>query len=177
MPVVNREVVLPVDRERAWELITEPAELEGWLADEVEFAPEEDAPLRVTDGGETREGVVEHVTDEERIVFTWGDSMVEWVLEDHPAGTRFVVTEHRFADDGAVWGPTMSALAGELPITRQAVAKHLAALQRAGLVEPHREGRETRYTLTPAPLADAMRWMDDVGAEWDARLAKLAERR
>ena len=46
---------------------------------------------------------------------------------------------------------TASRLAGELPITRQAVAKHLAALQRAGLVEPRREGRETRYTLTPAP--------------------------
>ena len=37
MPVVNREVVLPCDRERAWELITDPSELEGWLADEVEF--------------------------------------------------------------------------------------------------------------------------------------------
>ena len=48
MPVVNREVVLPVERERAWELITEPAELESWLADEVEFEPEEGAPLRVT---------------------------------------------------------------------------------------------------------------------------------
>ena len=59
---------------------------------------------------------------------------------------------------------TASRLAGELPITRQAVAKHLAALQRAGLVEPHREGRETRYTLTPAPLVDAMGWMAEVGA-------------
>jgi hypothetical protein len=37
--------------------------------------------------------------------------MVEWILEDHPAGTRFVVTEHRFADDGIVWGPRMQALA------------------------------------------------------------------
>jgi DNA-binding transcriptional ArsR family regulator len=72
---------------------------------------------------------------------------------------------------------TASRLAGELPMTRQAVTKHLAALDRAGLVSARREGRETRYTLTPAPLADAMRWMDDVGAEWDARLAKLAERR
>jgi ArsR family transcriptional regulator, cadmium/lead-responsive transcriptional repressor len=71
---------------------------------------------------------------------------------------------------------TASRLAGELPITRQAVAKHLAALQRAGLVEPHREGRETRYRLTPAPLADAMGWMADVGAAWDRRLARLAER-
>ena len=35
MPVVNREVVLPCDRERAWELITEPSELEEWLGVEV----------------------------------------------------------------------------------------------------------------------------------------------
>jgi DNA-binding transcriptional ArsR family regulator len=72
---------------------------------------------------------------------------------------------------------TASRLAGELPMTRQAVTKHLAALDRAGLVRGRREGREQRYTLTPAPLADAMAWMDDVGAQWDARLAKLAERR
>jgi uncharacterized protein YndB with AHSA1/START domain len=111
MPVVNREVLLPVTRERAWELVTEPAELETWLADAVEFAPEEGAPLRTEEDGEVREGVVEHVDAEERIVFTWGDSMVEWVLEDHPSGTRFVVTEHRFADDGAVWGPALRALA------------------------------------------------------------------
>src|SRR4051812_8934476 len=71
---------------------------------------------------------------------------------------------------------TASRLAGELPITRQAVAKHLAALQKAGLVEPRREGRETHYTLTPAPLAEAMTWMADVGAHWDQRLARLAER-
>jgi uncharacterized protein YndB with AHSA1/START domain len=109
MPVVNREVVLPVRRDRAWELVTDPAELETWLADDVEeFEAEEGAPLRIDD----REGTVEHVTDEERIVFTWGDSMVEWVLEDHPAGTRFVVTEHRFAeDDSIVWGPKLQAMA------------------------------------------------------------------
>ena len=71
---------------------------------------------------------------------------------------------------------TASRLAGELPITRQAVSKHLAALQRAGLVESRREGRETHYTLTPAPLVDAMSWMADVGADWDQRLARLAER-
>ena len=107
MPVVNREVVLPVPRERAWELVTEPGEMETWLADDVDFEPEEGAPLRIDE----RDGVVEHVTDEERIVFTWGESIVEWVLEDHPGGTRFVVTEHRLVDDGAVWGPAMSALA------------------------------------------------------------------
>ena len=111
MPVVNREVVLPVPRERAWELITEPEELEGWLADEVEFAPEEDAPVRISwEDGEAREGVVEEVADGERIVFTWGDSRVEWGLEDHPAGTRFLVTEHRHAADSLVWGPRLMAL-------------------------------------------------------------------
>jgi uncharacterized protein YndB with AHSA1/START domain len=107
MSCVTREIVLPVPRERAWELITEPAELEEWLADDVEFEPEEGAPMRADE----REGVVEQVTDEERIVFRWGESRVEWRLEDHPVGTRFVVTEHRFADDTFVWGPRLSALA------------------------------------------------------------------
>ena len=73
-------------------------------------------------------------------------------------------------------GLTASHLAGELPITRQAVAKHLGALSSAGLVQARREGRETRYTLTPAPLLDAMEWMADVGAEWDERLERLRRR-
>jgi uncharacterized protein YndB with AHSA1/START domain len=113
VPVVNREVVLPVSRERAWELITEASELEGWLADEVEFEAEEDAPVRVAwDSGEERAGVVEEVADGERIVFRWGDSRVVWTLEDAPGGTRFLVTEHRFAADSLVWGPRLMALAG-----------------------------------------------------------------
>jgi uncharacterized protein YndB with AHSA1/START domain len=107
MPVVNREVLLPVDRERAWELITEPAELEEWLGDDVEFEAEEDAPMRVGD----REGVVEEVTEFERIVFRWGDSRVEWQLEDAiSGGTRFLVTEHRYAADTVTWGPKLMAL-------------------------------------------------------------------
>ena len=73
-------------------------------------------------------------------------------------------------------GLTASYLAGELPRTRQAVSKHLHALSGAGLVEAHREGRETRYTLTPAPLAEAIEWMTAVGAQWDERLARLAHR-
>jgi uncharacterized protein YndB with AHSA1/START domain len=108
MPVVNREIVLPVPRERAWELVTQPAELETWLADEVEFEPEEGAPVRTEDGGEVREGMVERVEDEQRIVFTWGESVVEWRLEDHPGGTRFLVTERSV---GADWGPRLQALA------------------------------------------------------------------
>ncbi|HET8758138.1 MAG TPA: metalloregulator ArsR/SmtB family transcription factor [Solirubrobacteraceae bacterium] len=73
-------------------------------------------------------------------------------------------------------GLTASHLAGDLPMTRQAVAKHLSALSGAGLVQARREGRETRYTLTPAPLTEAIAWMTAVGAQWDDRLARLAQR-
>ncbi len=69
---------------------------------------------------------------------------------------------------------TATELASELPVTRQAVSKHLGALAEAGLVESARAGRETRYRLTPGPLADAAEWMARVGGEWDARLAALA---
>jgi DNA-binding transcriptional ArsR family regulator len=68
---------------------------------------------------------------------------------------------------------TASGLAAELPMSRQAVAKHLATLERAGLVAPRREGRETRYRLTPEPLESAMAWMGEVGGAWDARLGRL----
>src|SRR5919202_688462 len=96
---------------------TEPAELEEWLGDEVEFEPVEDAPLRVAwDGGEAREGVVEEVTEEQRIVFRWGDSRVEWCLEDHPAGTRFLVSEQHLAADSLNWGPRMMAAAAIAPL-------------------------------------------------------------
>jgi DNA-binding transcriptional ArsR family regulator len=71
---------------------------------------------------------------------------------------------------------TASALATELPITRQAIAKHLSALADAGLVRAEHEGRETRYRLTPQPLADAVQWMATAGARWDQRLARLERR-
>ena len=66
-------------------------------------------------------------------------------------------------------------LARELPVTRQAVVKHLGALAAAGLATREREGREVRYRLTPAPLSEAAEWMAHVGAEWDARLAALED--
>ena|ERR1700754_2196798 len=74
---------------------------------------------------------------------------------------------------GARETATATELARELPITRQAVTKHLAALDEAGLVSRARHGRETRYRLTPAPLGDAVTWMTSIGAEWDDRLARL----
>jgi DNA-binding transcriptional ArsR family regulator len=74
------------------------------------------------------------------------------------------------AERGSV---TASEAARELPITRQAVAKHLAVLEDAGLAAPSRAGRETRYALQPQALADAAAWMSQVGAEWDERLGRL----
>ena len=68
---------------------------------------------------------------------------------------------------------TATELAAELPVTRQAIAKHLASLSAAGLVRSTRRGRETRYELTPAPLEDAVAWMAEVGAAWDERLERL----
>ncbi len=70
---------------------------------------------------------------------------------------------------------TATELAAQLPISRQAVAKHLAQLREANLVDARRSGRETRFEATPAPLADAIGWMTDVGAQWDTRLAALGE--
>jgi len=68
---------------------------------------------------------------------------------------------------------TPTELAGRLPITRQGVAKHLDLLQAAGLVESSRNGRESRYLLTPEPFEAAAFWMASVGAEWDRRLEAL----
>jgi DNA-binding transcriptional ArsR family regulator len=69
---------------------------------------------------------------------------------------------------------TPTELASELPVTRQAVSKHLSALADAGLVALSRAGRETRYRLTPAPLDEATAWIEHVGSAWDERLAALA---
>jgi DNA-binding transcriptional ArsR family regulator len=64
-------------------------------------------------------------------------------------------------------------IADQLPISRQAVAKHLATLSEAGLVSSQRDGRENRYQLTPQPFRNAMSWMAEVGAGWDNRLDAL----
>ena len=68
-----------------------------------------------------------------------------------------------------------SALAGRLPVTRQAIAKHLAILQEAGLVEPVRVGREVRYRVLGAHLGDTARRLDGIAAEWDRRLAVIKQ--
>ena len=68
---------------------------------------------------------------------------------------------------------TATTLAGELPVSRPAVIKHLAVLDRAGLVEARRRGREVRFTVRPERLDAAARDLADLAAAWDARLAAI----
>ncbi len=66
-----------------------------------------------------------------------------------------------------------SALAGRLPVSRQAIAKHLTVLEEVGLVEPVRVGREIQYRVMGAQLAETARHLDAIGVEWDRRLAAI----
>ena len=68
-----------------------------------------------------------------------------------------------------------SALAALLPVTRQAIAKHLGVLADAGLVEPVRVGREVRYRAIGSRLAETARALDAIGAAWDRRLAAIKQ--
>jgi DNA-binding transcriptional ArsR family regulator len=68
---------------------------------------------------------------------------------------------------------TATALAAELPVSRQAVVKHLTVLERAGLVEGSREGRHVRYVVCPGPLQGTAHWMQAMAEEWEARLAAI----
>jgi DNA-binding transcriptional ArsR family regulator len=67
-------------------------------------------------------------------------------------------------------------LTGELPITRQAVAKHLATLDQAGLVErAPAGGREVRYRLRDGALLSASTWLAQAEAAWEGRLSRLKD--
>ncbi|HEX5407117.1 MAG TPA: metalloregulator ArsR/SmtB family transcription factor [Pseudonocardiaceae bacterium] len=68
---------------------------------------------------------------------------------------------------------TATSLSGHLPVTRQAVAKHLAVLERAELVVPTKDGREVRYVINETQFARATEQLASVGAAWDARLRRI----
>jgi len=69
---------------------------------------------------------------------------------------------------------TATSLSGQLPVTRQAVAKHLAVLDRVGLVHGATTGRERRYRVDDAQLARAAAQLASVGSAWDGRLRRIA---
>lgn len=68
---------------------------------------------------------------------------------------------------------TATTLAGGLPISRQAIVKHLTVLETAGLVESTKIGREVRYAVRPDALDATARWMADLAADWDRRLSTI----
>jgi DNA-binding transcriptional ArsR family regulator len=69
---------------------------------------------------------------------------------------------------------TATSLSERLPVTRQAVAKHLTVLDRVGLVHGATTGRERRYQVDDAQLARAAAQLATVGSEWDGRLRRIA---
>jgi predicted transcriptional regulator len=72
-------------------------------------------------------------------------------------------------------GGTATSLSDHLPVTRQAVAKHLTVLDRVGLVHATPAGRERRYEVDDAQLARAVAQLATVGATWDARLRRIKQ--
>ena len=71
-------------------------------------------------------------------------------------------------------GPTTATgLAVKFPVTRQAVVKHLGALEDAGMVAKQRHGREVHYRLESAPLSEATAWLTRLSARWEQRLLRL----
>jgi DNA-binding transcriptional ArsR family regulator len=68
---------------------------------------------------------------------------------------------------------TASALANDVPFTRQAVAKHLAVLERAQLVSSRRQGREVLFSVRPTQIDNAAQMMINLGRAWDVRLQSI----
>ena len=84
--------------------------------------------------------------------------------------TRRRMLDQLLLDGG---GGTATSLSEQLPVTRQAVSKHLDVLDRAGLVHATAIGREKRYQVDDAQLSRAVAQLSSVGATWDARLRRI----
>ena len=82
-------------------------------------------------------------------------------------------TRRRMLDLLLTGGGTATTLSARLPVTRQAIAKHLVVLDRAGLVHATQAGRERRYEVDEAQLSRAVAQLSQVGATWDARLQRI----
>jgi DNA-binding transcriptional ArsR family regulator len=97
-----------------------------------------------------------------------------------PAGAVFAAladpTRRRVVHELSKDGPlTATELARRIPVTRQAITKHFAALEEAELAVGVRVGRETRYELRTGAFAEAEAWMRAIGASWDRRLTAFKE--
>jgi ArsR family transcriptional regulator, cadmium/lead-responsive transcriptional repressor len=86
-------------------------------------------------------------------------------------------TRRKVFDSLVAHGPaSATSLARSMPVSRQAVAKHLVVLEEAGLVERGVAGRESLFEARPEALEDVRVWIDRVGDQWDARLKRLQDR-
>ena len=70
---------------------------------------------------------------------------------------------------------TATTLTAEMPVSRQAISKHLLLLQRVGLIDGHREGREVRYQVREQRLAEATSALSEVADRWDRRLRAIKQ--
>jgi len=97
---------------------------------------------------------------------------VETVLGALADPTRRQVLEALAARPAA----SASALARELPISRQMVLRHLAVLQESDLVSSTRVGREVLFQVRSAPLTETADWLSSLATQWDSRLLALKAR-
>ncbi len=68
---------------------------------------------------------------------------------------------------------TSTEFAARVPISRQAVSRHLGELKRAGVVVSTKNGREVRYSLTTESMTEAMNWISQRTTMWDSALKRL----
>jgi DNA-binding transcriptional ArsR family regulator len=102
---------------------------------------------------------------------TTGGGSAEDVIAALADPTRRLLLDRLSAHNSA----TATVLGSELPISRQAVVKHLSILEEAGLVGSYRAGRERRYRVRPSKLAHAAEWMNRLAGQWEARLEAIKQ--
>ena len=189
---VTREVVLEAPLDEVWDALTDPDQLEEWFSEdgeERELVVEEvetRQARRLHVGGRARRdrargGRRGHARRrhrdrraglERRLLAALARLRlrVSDVFDALGDPTRRHIVESLVRQEASA-----TQLASELPVTRQAVAKHLTALREAGIVDSRKQGRETLYRVNTEPLDAAAAWIVRVGGEWDARLARLRE--
>jgi uncharacterized protein YndB with AHSA1/START domain len=198
---IERTVEIAHPPAKVWAALTTAEGLGAWFGNQatIDLRPGGAARMTWTEG-HVADMRIERVEEPNIFGFTWHiyglpdddprRTYVEFTLEPVGAGTRLTVVESELvftalADPTrrailaalASGGPaTATDLANRLPITRQAIAKHLALLTEAGLVtaEPG-ERRRVRYRLRSAPMQVAQQFLAALARDWDGRLDALSD--